>query len=127
MKKRNRYYYTNNRLRSLTIDDYLNVLENVEEHSRKYDNVTYKARCPLHHNHAHGDNTIKTNRKLSSSFIISKGDKGQEVVYTCMSQGGPKGLCNQKALTSWFIKKFKELKLLTNRLRPEWPSNHGRA
>jgi len=127
MKKRNRYYYTNNRLRSLTIDDYLNVLENVEEYRRHYDNVTYKARCPLHHNHAHGDNTIKTNRKLSSSFIISKGDKGQEVVYTCMSQGGPKGLCNQKALTSWFIKKFKELKLLTNRLRPEWPSNHGRA
>ena len=127
MKKINRYYYTNNRLRSLTIDDYLNVLENVEEYRRHYDNVTYKARCPLHHNHAQGDNGLNKRNKISSSFIISRGDKGQEVVYHCQSQGGPSGSCNQKALTRWFIKKFKELKLLTNNLRPEWPNNHGRA
>ena len=120
MKKRNRYYYTNNRLRSLTIDDYLNVLENVEEKDSKSDNITYKARCPLHHNHANGDR--------NNSFIISRGNK-VEVVYTCMSQGGPKGKCNQKALTNWFVNKFKENRILTNEfpMGPKWHKKHGRV
>ena len=116
---RRRYYYTSKRLGSLTIQDYLHLLTNVEEHSRKDDNVTYKARCPLHHNHSNGDR--------NSSFIISRGNK-VDVVYSCMSQGGPKGKCNQKALTNWFIKKFKENKILTNDFPMfyEWHKKWGR-
>ena len=45
-----------------------------------------------------------------------------------MSQGGPKGKCNQKALTNWFIKKFKENKVLTNAfpMGYEWHKKWGR-
>ena len=114
-----RYYYTSKRLGSLTIQDYLNQLTNVEEHSRKDKNITYKARCPLHHNHPNGDR--------NSSFIISNG-RYQDVVYHCMSQGGDKGKCNQKVLTDWFVKRFKELKLLTKDfpLGYDWHKKHGR-
>ena len=117
--KYRKYYYTNKRLKSLTIDDYLNLLHNVEEHNRKGDNITYKAQCPLKHNHPNNDQT--------SSFVISKGDK-VEVVYTCMSQGGPKGKCNQKALTDWFINQFKKNKILQSEfpLGYDWHKKFGR-
>ena len=117
--KTRRYYYTTKRLGSLTIQDHLNLLTNVEEHSRKDDNVTYKARCPLNHNHSNGDR--------NPSFIISNGRK-QSVVYTCMSQGGDKGKCNQKALTDWFVNKFKENKLLQSEfpLGYDWHKKWGR-
>jgi len=116
---RRRYSYTNKRLGSLTIQDYLNLLEGVEEHSRKDDNVTFKSRCPLNKNHLNGDR--------NNSFIISRGNK-VDVVYSCMSQGGPKGKCNQKALTDWFINQFKKNKILQSEfpLGYDWHKKFGR-
>ena len=118
-KQKRRYSYTTKRLSNLDITDYLNLLSNVREKNKKDNNVTYEARCPLNHNHANGDR--------NPSFIISKGNK-QNVVYTCLSQGGPKGKCNQEALTNWFVTKFRENKILQSffPVGYQWHKKHGR-
>ena len=96
-------------MNSLTIQDYLNCLEDYEIKNEAGYNTTWTSRCPLHHNHPNGDR--------NKSFIISRGTKGQIVVYTCRAPGGDTGKCNQKALTSWFVKQFKNKNLLS----VKWP------
>ena len=102
-----RYYrtkYIKKGLTCLTVDDYLALLENVEEKNKnKRGVITYNARCPLHHNHANGDRAPKG----KPSFMIGEGVT-QAVVYICQSQG--KGPCNNKNLTRWFVRQFKKNK-----------------
>ncbi len=104
IKRKYRTKYIKRGLTCLTIDDYLAPLENVqEENKNKHGVATYRARCPLHHNHPNGDRT--------PSLLVSKGVT-QPVIYYCQSQGGDFGPCNNRNLTNWFARQFKKTKKL---------------
>ena len=97
--------YNKKGLTCLTVDDYLELLEDVEVENKNDDGSVgmYRTRCPLHHNHANGDRAPNGN----PSFMIGEGVT-QAVVYLCQSQG--KGPCNNKNLTRWFVRQFKKNK-----------------
>ena len=99
--------YNKKGLTCLTVDDYLELLEDVEVEDTNEDGVsTYRTRCPLHHNHEHGDRKPNGN----PSFMIGEGVT-QAVVYLCQSHHGKgKGPCNNKNLTNWFVRQFKKNK-----------------